>query len=139
MTLDCADVIPQAIWAEACSMAIYIKNRLPHSPFKFQKSPYKILYSDKPSIKYLYPFGAKYYVQVPEEKQIGTSKLSPSGMKYYVVGYTESSKIFRLYDPHKHQAFTFKDVIFPDSTKCLVSIKIESPANLPFDLNNDAP
>jgi hypothetical protein len=34
MPLDCADVIPQALLAEAYSTAIHIKNRLPHSAFK---------------------------------------------------------------------------------------------------------
>jgi hypothetical protein len=36
-------------------MAVHIKNRLPHSTFKLKKSPYKIMFGDKPSIKYLYP------------------------------------------------------------------------------------
>jgi hypothetical protein len=68
MTLDCTDVISQVLWAEACSTAIHIKNCLPHSAFKLKKSPYKIMFGDKPSIKHLYPFGAKCYVHVPEEK-----------------------------------------------------------------------
>jgi transposase InsO family protein len=76
MTLDYADVIPQALWAEACSTAIHIKNRLPHSAFKLKKSPSKIMFGDKPSIKHVYPFREKCYVYVPEEIQIRTSKLS---------------------------------------------------------------
>jgi hypothetical protein len=51
MTLDCADVIPQALWAESCSTAIHIKTRLPHGAFKLKKSLYKIMFGDKPSIK----------------------------------------------------------------------------------------
>jgi hypothetical protein len=39
ITLDYADVIPQALWTEACSTAIHIKNPLPHSAFKLKKSP----------------------------------------------------------------------------------------------------
>jgi hypothetical protein len=68
MTLDCTDVIPQALWAKAYSTAIHIKNRLPHRAFKLTKSPYETMFGDKPSIKHLYPFGAKCYVHVPEEK-----------------------------------------------------------------------
>jgi hypothetical protein len=93
MTLDCADMIPQALWADAYSLAIHIKNCLPHSAFKLKKLLYKIMFDDKPLIKYLYPFGAECYMHVPEEKQIVISKLSPRGIKYYIVGYTESSKI----------------------------------------------
>jgi hypothetical protein len=36
MSLDRANVIPQALWAEVCSMAVYIKNRLLHSIFKLE-------------------------------------------------------------------------------------------------------
>jgi hypothetical protein len=83
------------------------------------------MFGDKPSIKHLYPFGAKCYVHVPEEKQIGISKLSPRGIKYYVIGYTESSKILRLDDPQKYRVLTSRDVVFHDSTKLLESTEIE--------------
>jgi hypothetical protein len=76
ITLDCADVIPHTLCGEACSTAEHIKNCLPHSAFKLKTSPYEIIFADKPSIKHLSCCGAKYNVHVPEEKQIGTSKLS---------------------------------------------------------------
>jgi hypothetical protein len=101
MTLNSADMIPQALWAEACSMAIHIKKCLPHSAFKLKKSLYKRIFGDKSLIKQLYPFRGKSYVYLPEEKQILISKLSLRGIKCYVVGYIESSKIVRLYDPQK--------------------------------------
>jgi hypothetical protein len=97
------------------------------------------MFGDKPLIKHLYLFGAKWYVHVPEEKQIGTSKLSPRGIKSYVVGYTESSKIMRLYDAQPRRVFTSRDVVFPDSTKRLGSTEIESPADIPLNLDNDTP
>jgi hypothetical protein len=97
------------------------------------------MFSDKPSIKYLYLFGSKCYVHIPEEKQIRTSKLSPRGLKYYVVGYTESSKILWLYNPQKYRVFRSKDVVFSESTIRLESITIKSQANLPLDLDDDAP
>jgi hypothetical protein len=76
MTLDYADVIPQALWAEAYSMAIHIKNCILYSTFKLKQSLYKIIFGDKPSINHLYPFRAKWYVHVPKQKQIRISKLS---------------------------------------------------------------
>jgi hypothetical protein len=51
----------------------------------------------------------------------------------------ESSKILRLYNPQKHRVCTSRDVVFPDSTKRLESIEIESPANLPLNLDHDIP
>jgi transposase InsO family protein len=93
MTVDCANMIPQVLWAEVCFTAIHIKNHLPHSAFKLKKLLYEIMFGKMPSIKHLSPFGAKCYVHVPEEKQIGTSKLSPRGIKCYVVDYIMLSKI----------------------------------------------
>jgi hypothetical protein len=78
-------------------------------------------------------------VHVPEEKQIRISKLSPKGIKYYVVGYIESSKILRLYNSKKRRVFTSRDVVFPESTKYLESIKIELQPNLPLDRDNNTP
>jgi hypothetical protein len=97
------------------------------------------MFSNKSLIKHLYRFGAKYYVHIPEDKQIGISKLSPKRIRCYDVGYKESSKILRLYDPHMHRVFTSRDVVFPDSTKCLESTKIELPADLFLDLDSDTP
>jgi hypothetical protein len=96
------------------------------------------LYGNKALIKHLYPSRAKCYMHVPEEEQIRISKLSPRRIKCNIVGYTELSKIFKLYDPHKHRVFTSRDVVFPDSTKRLESIEIELLADLPFGLDNDA-
>jgi hypothetical protein len=56
-----------------------------------------------------------------------------------VIASTESSKIRQLYDHHKHRVFTSKNIVFPDSPKRLESTKIELLADLPFDLDNDAP
>jgi hypothetical protein len=36
LTLDCTDIIPQALWAETCYTAVYIKNHLPYSAFKYK-------------------------------------------------------------------------------------------------------
>jgi hypothetical protein len=139
MTLDYDDMIPQALWAEACSTAIYIKNYLPYSTFKLKKSPYKLICIDKASINHLYPFEAKYYMHGPEEKKLGISKLSPRRIKYYIVGDTKSSKILRLYNLHKRRIFIFRDIIFPHSSKYLDSNEIKSPPNLPCNLDYNAP
>jgi hypothetical protein len=106
MTLDVNDELPVGLWAEAALTAIDLKNWLPHAGFKNKKSPYEQMFVEKPQLAHRYPFGTKCYVYIPEEKQIGMSKLGPRGMKTYIVGYTESSKVLRLYDPEKCRVFT---------------------------------
>jgi hypothetical protein len=53
MILDCADVIPQSLWAEACSTPVHIKYHLPQRAVKLKQSSYEIIFGDKPLIKYL--------------------------------------------------------------------------------------
>jgi hypothetical protein len=138
MTLGNVDVSPQAIWAEPYSTAVYIKNRLPHSLFNLTQSPYKIIFSDKPLIKHLYPFGAKCYIHISEEKQIRISKLNPREIMYFIISYTKSSNIFQLYDPKKHPVITSRVIVFPESTKGLEANKINFQANLPLNLDDNA-
>jgi hypothetical protein len=86
-------MIPQVLWAEAYSTTVHIMNHLLLSAFKVKKLPYEIMFSNKSSIIYSYPFAVKYYMHVPQEKPVARSKLSCRRIKYYVVGYMESSKI----------------------------------------------
>jgi hypothetical protein len=67
-TFDCPNMIPQELWAKVYSTAIHIKNHLLYSTLKLKKLQYKIMFGDKLSIQHIYPFGAKYYTHVPEEK-----------------------------------------------------------------------
>jgi hypothetical protein len=76
---------------------------------------------------------------IPEEKQIVISKLTPRGMKSYIVGYMEITKILRLYKPQKAKVFTSEDVESPRSTKYLELTKIKSLSNLVLHLDSDAP
>jgi hypothetical protein len=119
MTLVYTKVIFQTLWAEPCSTAVHIKHCLPHSAFELKKLPYEIKFSNRPSIKHLYSFVAKYSIHVPEEIQTGIFTLSPREIKCDVIGYTKLSKILRLYDLHQLQVFTSRDVVFADSTKLL--------------------
>jgi hypothetical protein len=59
MTLDYTNVLLHILWAEVASIVIYIKYYLAYSTFQLKKLLYKVLFGDKPSIKYLYPFEAK--------------------------------------------------------------------------------
>ena len=48
----------------------------------------------KPEMGHLRIFGCPVYIHVPEEKR---TKLEPSGKKGTFVGYSESSKAYRIY------------------------------------------
>ena len=48
----------------------------------------------KPTVGHLRMFGCRVYIHLPKEKR---SKLEPSGKKGIFVGYSETSKAYRIY------------------------------------------
>jgi len=101
------------LWAEACSVAVYIRNRLPHSQLKQrrdntpaqEKTPFEMLHNKQPSISHLQPFGSLCYIHIPEEKRSAGSKLQPRAERATFVGYTESPNIYKVQLANK-QIFT---------------------------------
>ena len=49
---------------------------------------------EKPEVIHLRIFGSPVYIRVPKEKRL---KFEPSGRKGIFVGYSESSKAYRVY------------------------------------------
>jgi len=98
-------------WSEAVSTAVYIKNRLPHKAVK-EPTPYEGLHKSKPMVQYLQPFGRKCYVHVPVEKRPPGTKLLPRAVEGIFVGYTDSTKIYRIYVPSRHKIEVTRQVRF---------------------------
>nr|GFA06023.1 putative ribonuclease H-like domain-containing protein [Tanacetum cinerariifolium] len=93
---------------EAVATSCYVLNRVlvtkPHD-----KTPYELLTEDKPSISYLKPFGCHVTILNTSDPLGKFDKKSDKG---YIVGYSISSKAYRVYN--------------------LVSRKIEETMNLKF-------
>ena len=60
------------------------------------KTPEEVFSGKKPEVIHLRIFGCPVYTHVPKEKR---TKLDPSGKKGIFVGYSESSKAYRIYFP----------------------------------------
>lgn len=100
------------LWAEAISTACYIKNRLPHSWLDKNLTPYEALQGKKPCINYLQPFGRKCYVHIHKDSRPPGTKLSPRAIEGHFVGYTKSTKIFRIWIPSKNKVVESPNVKF---------------------------
>jgi hypothetical protein len=50
----------------------------------------------KHNVENLRIFGCPLYSHIPKDKR---NKLEPSGMKWIIVGYSDSSKAYRIYIP----------------------------------------
>jgi transposase InsO family protein len=66
--------LPNSLWAEASSTAVYILNRCPHAILK-DKTPEEVFSGIKPEVGHLRIFGCPVYIRVPKEKR---TKMEPS-------------------------------------------------------------
>ena len=82
-------------WAEAARTVVYVQNRTPHRVLE-NKTPEKVFSDKKPEVSHLRIFNCHVYIHIPKEKR---TKLDPSGKKGIFVGYSESSKAYKIYFP----------------------------------------
>ena len=81
------------LWAEAAGTAVYVQNKSPHRVLG-NKTPEEMFSGEKPKVSHLRIFGYPVFIHVPKEKR---TKLEPFGRKGIFVGYSETSKAFRIY------------------------------------------
>ncbi|GLJ12362.1 hypothetical protein SUGI_0189310 [Cryptomeria japonica] len=74
-------------------------------------TPKEAFTGSKPDISHLKIFGSPIYVHVPKEKR---TNLDPSRKKGILVGYSESSKAFKIYIPGQRYVEVSWDVTFEE-------------------------
>jgi transposase InsO family protein len=85
--------LPMNLWEEECMTTIYVQNKSPHHILK-NITLKEDFTGVNPEIGHPGIFGCPVYFHVPKEKR---SKLDPSRRKGTFVGYSESSKTYRIY------------------------------------------
>ena len=98
--------LPDRFWAEAVACAIYILNRS-FTRSLDGKTPQEAWSKIKPSVSHLR--GCTAYSHVPD---VGRSKLDDRSEKCIFVGYSETSKAYKLFNPITNKVVISKDVIF---------------------------
>jgi len=101
------------LWAEAISTAAYLRNRCPTRALD-DCTPYEAWTGRKPAVDHLRIFGA---LAVAHDKS-RKNKFQPKGEEFYFVGYSLTSKAYRLYDQSNRRIVERRDVVF-DETKVL--------------------
>ncbi|MCO5607225.1 hypothetical protein L7F22_061418 [Adiantum nelumboides] len=110
------------------------------SPTKILKgiTPYEALHKVKPKVHHLQVFGYLAFTHVPDEKR---KKLDDKSRRCILVGYSDESKAYKLYDPIKKVSFISRDVIFDENTSfksapnsedtsSRTPLKIDVPSNI---------
>lgn len=90
--------IPQSLWAELASTAVYLRNRLPTRANKNGTTPFELWYGRKPCVSHLRVIWSDAYAYV-HKKQRG--KLDKRAFKYKMLGYHDTKKAYRLWDTEK--------------------------------------
>jgi transposase InsO family protein len=87
--------LPMHLWAEASSTTVYVQNISPHEILG-NKTLEEVFTGKKLEVNHLRIFGCPMYIHIPKEKR---TKLESSGRKGIFVGYSETSKAYRIYIP----------------------------------------
>lgn len=95
-------------WAEASAAAVYLHNRVSCKAM-LTMTPYEGWHGRKPDVSHLRIFGCDAYSHISKDER---SKLDPKGLKCKFVGYSETQKGFRLYDPSSGKVKISRDVQF---------------------------
>lgn len=83
--------VPIHLWAEAIAYSVYTLNRVLSSTAEI--TPYESWYKKRPDVSHLRIFGSRTFVHIPESLR---KKLDPKSREGIFVGYSETSKAFRV-------------------------------------------
>ena len=113
------------LWAEATRTTVYVQNCTPHRVLE-NKTLEEVFSSKKIKVNHLRIFGCPVYIHILKEKR---TKLDTSGRKGILVGYSESSKAYRIYFLGLKNIDISKDVTFNEDSSYIKSKK--KPAEEP--------
>lgn len=105
--------MPKRFWPEAAKWTCHVLNRSVTSAVK-DMVPEECWSGIKPSVNYFRVFGCIGHAHVPEQRRI---KLDSRSRKCILLGVSEESKAYRLYDPISKTVVTSRDVIFEEEEK----------------------
>ena len=97
-------------WGEAMTTAVFILNRVSTKALK-GKTLFKVWYGHKPSMSFLRTFGCISHVR--KTKPVLT-KLEDRSTPMVLLGYTEGTKAYQLYDPCRDKVLVSRGVMFDE-------------------------
>lgn len=100
--------LPKIFWAEAAATAAFLVNRTPCRSME-NTTPEEIWTRAKPDLTALRVFGCKAMVHIPKENR---SKLDPKSAECVFVGYSDTSKAYKLYNTKSRKLIVSRDVTF---------------------------
>nr|KYP50278.1 Retrovirus-related Pol polyprotein from transposon TNT 1-94 [Cajanus cajan] len=105
--------LPKSFWPEAVNWVAYVLNRSPTLAVKNQM-PEEAWSGVKPSVEHFRVFGCVTHVHVPDARR---TKLENKSCKCVLLGMSEESKGYRLYNPITRKIVISRDVVFEEDTQ----------------------
>src|SRR4051812_23563313 len=105
------------VWAEAINTTCYIQNRISIRAI-LNKTPYELWKNRKPNISYFHPFVCVCYILSTEDH---LNKFDSKAQKCFLLGYSEHSKGYRVYNTKTLIVEESINIIFDDK------LRIEKP------------
>ncbi|KAA0038926.1 integrase [Cucumis melo var. makuwa] len=124
--------LPNEFWGDAVACTVYILNRAPTKSVPGM-TPYEAWCGEKPSVSHLRVFGSIAYSHIPNQLR---GKLDDKSEKCIMVGYSENSKAYRLYNPVSRKIIISRDVIFSEDESWNWNDDVDE-AKSPFHVNID--
>ena len=103
--------VPRIFWAEAVNWTLYILNRCPTLAVK-NVTPQEAWGGVKPSVEHLRVWGCLAHAHVPNEKR---RKLDDKSITCVLLGFSEESKGYRLYNTSTKKIVVSRDVVFEET------------------------
>lgn len=105
--------IPKEFWPEAVNWSVYVQNRSPTIAVK-DITPEEAWSGLKPAVHFFRIFRCITYAHVPENQR---KKLDDRSVKCILLGVSEESKAYRLFDPTSQKILINRDVVFDETAK----------------------
>lgn len=103
--------MPKILWPKAVKWTFYVLNRCPTIAVK-NVTPQEAWSGMKPSVEHFRVWGCIVHVHIPDQKR---SKLDDKSTPCVLLGYSEESKAYRLYNPKTKKMMTSRDVVFEET------------------------
>lgn len=121
--------LPLYLWAEAASFTVYTLNRVLSkvSPI----TPYEAWHNKLPDLSHLRVFGSIAFVHIPKEER---KKLDEKSIRCIFVGYSQTQKAYRFWEPKSRTIKISRDVTFDEHHR-LADVPGEPQAHNPFGVS----
>ncbi|CAL9016699.1 unnamed protein product [Prunus brigantina] len=102
--------VPKTFWPEAVNWTVHVLNRSPTLAVK-NKTPEEAWSGFKPAVDHFRVFGCVSHVHVSDCKR---TKLDDKSVRCVLLGVSEESKAYRLYNPVSQKIIISRDVVFEE-------------------------